>query len=133
MAGVDILKIGSVNTSLVVARKSALVRCGCFDVNVKSFQDYDMWLNMSRYYSFAYCDEKLLKKYEGVGEQTSKNPQKRRAGFEYICNKWEPTFNQHEKELFEQFKKKHYKIFLYNTILAAFHTFKYAVLSLSFS
>ncbi len=50
-----------VNLSSVLVRKSCLYDIGLFDVALPRAQDRDLWLRLSRIYTFAYLDEILTK------------------------------------------------------------------------
>ena len=108
------------STSLFLLRKSFFQAVGGFDKKLPSFQDYDMWLRLSKICSFAYCPEKLVLKYEGIGEQTSRNPIKRLNGYYDIIKKHEKELNSQEKELFKEFKDRFY----YDTMYRCFRYYK---------
>ena len=48
-----------VNLSSVLVRKECLYQIGLFDVTLPRAQDRDLWLRLSRQYTFAYLDEIL--------------------------------------------------------------------------
>lgn len=48
-------------TSSVVVRRSCLERAGLFDERLPSFQDYDLWLRLSRECRFDFVERDLLK------------------------------------------------------------------------
>jgi glycosyltransferase involved in cell wall biosynthesis len=50
-------------TSSVVVRRSCFDRVGCFDETLPSFQDYDLWIRLSREFDFDCVDRDLLKYY----------------------------------------------------------------------
>jgi glycosyltransferase involved in cell wall biosynthesis len=49
------------STSSVVVRRSALERVGPWDERLPSFQDYDLWIRLSRICSFDFVDRDLLR------------------------------------------------------------------------
>lgn len=106
-----------ISTSLVLVKKSVIVEAGGFDEELKSFQDYDMWLRISQKYNFVYCDKKLIIKYEGIGEQISVNPGKRLEGYNRICEKWDQLLDDSDKADFISFKSLHMVGIKYNRIL----------------
>ncbi len=95
------------STSLFVVKKESIVKAGLFDESLPSFQDYDMWLRLSEVCDFAYNDSILVVKYEGFGEQTSRNPKRRVAGYTRICEKYEQSLPDAQRELFKGFIKKY--------------------------
>lgn len=106
-----------ISTSLFMVRTSSIVDAGMFDETLPSFQDYDMWLNLSQKYDFAYCEQKLVLKYEGFGEQVSRNPKRRKEGYDLVVSKWEKTLSEEEKDLFQKFKNRYYYDTLYRSIV----------------
>ena len=91
------------STSLVMVRKACFDTVGLFDVNLKSFQDYDMWLRITRKFEVDYVKENLIVKIESHGEQVSMNPYKREAGMEYLKTKWLGQFDEEQKHAFGVF------------------------------
>lgn len=47
--------------SAVLVRRDCFEKCGFFDELLPSCEDWDMWLRISRHFSFTYVDEKLVK------------------------------------------------------------------------
>lgn len=70
--------IGS--TSFPLIRKDALEKIGCFDVLMKSAQDYDVWLRIAKDYRIDYIEEPLVIYHIHEGEQITSNPQKKIDG-----------------------------------------------------
>lgn len=50
-------------TSCVLVRRDCLEKVGCFDERLPSFQDYDLWIRISRQFRFDYVEEPLLNYY----------------------------------------------------------------------
>jgi len=50
-------------TSCMLVRKDCLEKVGCFDEQLPSFQDYDLWIRISREFRFDYVEEPLLNYY----------------------------------------------------------------------
>lgn len=63
--------IGS--TSFPLIRKSVFEEIGCFNVEMKAAQDYEMWLRIVRKYAVSYVKEPLVRYYVHEGEQITKN------------------------------------------------------------
>lgn len=77
--------IGS--TSFPLLRTSALKAIGGFDTEMKSAQDYDVWLRIAEKYEVNYVSETLALYHVHFGEQISKNPANRIAGLERLNEK----------------------------------------------
>lgn len=105
------------STSLFIVKRDKIMQAGLFDDELKSFQDYDMWLRLSRICEFAYCKERLVLKYEGFDEQTSKNPGRRLAGYNGVVEKYKKTLSDDELAIFQQFIENYYFGTLYITIM----------------
>ena len=80
--------IGS--TSFVVVRKDIVIEAGMFDENMKSAQDYDMWVRVVQISDIDYVDEPLVNYYVHDGENISGNPKNKVQGLERFNQKyWE--------------------------------------------
>lgn len=89
------------STSLFLIKKECFEKHGYFDENLKSFQDYDLWLNFSRFYEFDYCDDYLVTKYEHNEGQISLNPITRQLGLNSLKHKWNEILFENEKKVFK--------------------------------
>ncbi|WP_171046316.1 glycosyltransferase family 2 protein [Lentibacillus cibarius] len=74
--------IGS--TSFVILKKEALDQCGYFNNDLKSSQDYDLWLRISKGYKVNYVDIPLVNYYIHEGERISENVDNKIQGKEKI-------------------------------------------------
>lgn len=77
--------IGS--TSFPLLRKDILLEIGKFDPEMKSAQDYDVWLRIARKYNIEYTEEPLVLYHVHDGEQISKNAGYIIRGLERIIKK----------------------------------------------
>ena len=77
--------IGS--TSFPLLRKEAVERAGGFDPEMKSAQDGDLWVRVTKLYDAAFVDEPLAIYHKHTGEQISKNTGKKIAGLELFNQK----------------------------------------------
>ncbi|MRJ46910.1 glycosyltransferase [Fundicoccus ignavus] len=77
--------IGS--NSFVLIRKEVLVNIGCYDEELESNQDYDLFLRISKEYKIAGCNEVLVKYYLHDGERITTNMQKQLQGRLALHNK----------------------------------------------
>jgi len=44
-------------------RRGCFDKVGVFDENLLAFEDYDLWLRISKYYHFKYIDEPLIRAF----------------------------------------------------------------------
>ena len=93
-------------TSMFLVKKVCFEQSGNFDDSLQSFQDYDMWLNLSRSYKFDYCEEPLIVKYKHDFEQLASNPVKRQHALNTLQSKWNKLLNIKEEEDFNETIKK---------------------------
>jgi glycosyltransferase involved in cell wall biosynthesis len=77
--------IGS--TSLVLVRRQCFEVVGMFDESLSSFQDYDLWIRLSRAYQFDYIAECLLR-YRLHSNKIWTNPEAIRRGLEILLEKY---------------------------------------------
>lgn len=74
------------STSSVLVRKECFEKVGFFDESLPSFQDYDMWVRISKYFQITYVNRFLLKYY--IHEiKISSNPEKFGVGIEKMMAK----------------------------------------------
>ncbi|GJL56732.1 MAG: glycosyl transferase [Nitrospirales bacterium] len=74
------------STSSVLVKKECFETVGLFDESLPSFQDYDMWLRISKHFHITYVNEILLKYY--VHEiKISTSPEKFGKGLERMMAK----------------------------------------------
>lgn len=97
--------IGS--TSFPLLKKRDVIEVGCFDENMQSAQDYDLWLRLFKQFECDYINEELGIYHIYKGEQITKNPKKKIAGLRRL--------NEKNMEYLMQNKKAHW----YRTIKIA--------------
>ena len=74
--------------SFILIRRSVLDDSGWFNPVMKSAQDAELFLRISRKCKVDYCDEPLLNYYMNHGEQITGNPYNKIQGFEFIDKKY---------------------------------------------
>lgn len=74
-------------TSSVLLRKECFEKAGLFDKNLPSFQDYDMWIRISKLFEFEYIKEPLVK-YSVHQNKISTNLDGIRQGMEIMLEKY---------------------------------------------
>jgi len=78
------------SSSVVMARRTALLEAGLFDESLPSFQDYDMWLKVARLHTIMSHEGLVAKFIQHDGQRTSINFERRRTGLDLIVEKWSP-------------------------------------------
>lgn len=89
--------IGS--TSFPLLRKDILLEIGKFDPEMKSAQDYDVWLRIARKYNVEYVSEPLVVYHIHSGEQISKNANNKIQGLERLIQKNMDYLQDHKEVL----------------------------------
>ena len=103
-------------TSGVTVRRECFTNCGLFDVNLASFQDWDMWYRIALEYDFDCIDEGLLVFRQHLGDRTSKTKERRLQGLQQLITKWQ--FDLDDAQQFAAiFIKDTYVSSVYNSIL----------------
>ena len=121
-------------TSAVTVRRACFDRCGLFDVDLASFQDWDMWYRLANQYDFDYIESALVVFRQHLGDRTSRTKERRFLGLKQLIAKWQSDLdNPQQFEAF--FVKDTYIGSVYNSILrsqkkAAFQDW-YTLLTLS--
>jgi glycosyltransferase involved in cell wall biosynthesis len=77
--------IGATSTPLL--RRECFERVGLFDENLPSYQDYDMWIRISKEFHFEYIKESLVRSYMHENQITT-NPAAISKGFELMLMKY---------------------------------------------
>ena len=81
-----------ITSTIVSVRRDALERSGLFDPDLKSVQDWDMWLRVAETGRFATIKHPLAAFRQHAGDRTSRNPERRRAGIDQIERKWSDRY-----------------------------------------
>jgi len=103
-------------TSGVTVRRECFTNCGLFDVNLTSFQDWDMWYRIALDYDFDCLNEALVIFRQHLGDRTSKTKERRLQGLKQLINKWQSDLD--DAQQFEAiFTKDTYVSLIYNSIL----------------
>lgn len=75
-------------SSAVTIKRECVKRCGLFDENLVSFQDWDFWFRIAYFFPFAHIPVMLVHYKQHLGDRTSHNEYKSRIGINQICEKW---------------------------------------------
>lgn len=76
------------STSLIMIRREVLIKYQNFDEELPSFQDYDMWLRVTKSGDMHCVNQELVVFRQHSGERVSINIVKRLAGLTMILEKW---------------------------------------------
>ena len=93
-----------ISRSLDIATATAMVRrccfdkVGVFDENLLAFEDYDLWLRISKYYRFKYIDEPLIRAFLQEDSITL-NADASVTAMEHIISKYWEDFAKYPKAL----------------------------------
>lgn len=85
--------IGS--TSFPLIKKDCFQHCGMFDTRLKSCQDFELWLRITKKYKVDYVDEPLVNYYIHGNERISFNPLNRIQGITSINTKYKDYLKRH--------------------------------------
>ena len=85
--------IGS--TSFPLIRKECFQECGMFDTNLKSSQDFDLWLRIAKKYKVDYINEPLVNYYVHDNERLTTNPVYKIQGKLAINRKYQDYLESH--------------------------------------
>jgi glycosyltransferase involved in cell wall biosynthesis len=82
----ELLKTNFIGTPASVVKKSCFDRAGLFG-NIPRLQDWELWLRISRFYSFKHIDEPLLNAYR-CSDSISRNRRALITARKYILKKY---------------------------------------------
>ncbi len=105
-----LLATNFVSLSSAIVKKECFVKVGMFE-NIPRFQDWELWLRISKYYSFKHLREPLVKVYR-QSDSISRNTDVLISARKYILSKYYDELSKTSKLL-----SKHYSdigIFLCN-------------------
>jgi glycosyltransferase involved in cell wall biosynthesis len=96
-----LLRGNFVTTQAAVVRRTCLERAGLFDERLPRFQDWELWLRISRHYHFKYIDEPLVLVYYTPDSISASRSNVVRA-FELVLEKHNEEFEKSD-ELFAHY------------------------------
>ncbi|MDO5545580.1 MAG: glycosyltransferase family 2 protein [Eubacteriales bacterium] len=88
--------IGS--TSFPLLRTECVRAVGGFDVNVKSCQDYDLWIRLISHYAMAFVGEALAKYYYSEDSTFKQGNQKYIEGSFFLMEKYRQLYESHPED-----------------------------------
>lgn len=87
--------IGSV--SFVMIKKKCFDSCGDFNEQLKSCQDWDMWIRILRKYKLCYIEEALVLYHKHENERISTNCKNQLQGHKYILDNYQKYMKDNPK------------------------------------
>jgi glycosyltransferase involved in cell wall biosynthesis len=93
----DLSKRNFITTSSILLRRECFEKCGLFDENMPTSSDYDMWIRISKRYSFVIIKDPLVRYYTNENSLTF-NYEKMVRGREILFEKYDSLFKQNPKE-----------------------------------
>jgi glycosyltransferase involved in cell wall biosynthesis len=98
-------------SSIVSITRECIIKCGLFDENLASFQDWDYWFRIAHHFRFFHIPVILVYYRQHLRNRTSINEDKRKKGLSQIHHKW-------ESEIYPKvFLKSWKRILYYNSSL----------------
>ncbi|WP_347272769.1 glycosyltransferase family 2 protein [Candidatus Kuenenia sp.] len=76
-----------IGTPTVLIKRECIEKSGAFDENLPCLEDWDLWIRVSKYYSFAYIPENLVFAYESINS-VNINKENNALALEAILNKY---------------------------------------------
>ena len=93
----DIYKDNFIITSSILLRRECFEKCGLFDENMPTSSDYDMWIRISKDFSFEII-KKALVNYYIHGDKLTFNYEKKIKGLEVLLEKHGNLLKKYRKE-----------------------------------
>ncbi len=94
-------------TSTMLIKRECFDRCGDWDQNLPSFNEYDLCLRFAKEYKFKWISEPLVVEISHEGENITSNLEKRMSGIEKIIVKWGNEMKQvHGPDTVSEFEKQ---------------------------
>ena len=101
-AMIDLPKGNPIATSSILLRRECFEKCGLFDENMLTGSDYDMWIRISKKFSFKVIKNALVKYYIHENSLTF-NYEKRARSLEILLEKHKDFFKSDYKGYSKQY------------------------------
>jgi glycosyltransferase involved in cell wall biosynthesis len=92
----DFSKDNFITTSSVLLRRECFEKCGLFDESMPTNSDYDMWIRISKSFSFKIIKKALVNYYIHENRLTF-NHEKKARGLEILFEKYDDLFKKNYK------------------------------------
>lgn len=93
---VELLRRNFIDLSAAVVRRNCFFTSGMFDEALPCFQDWELWIRLSRDFEFYYLDEVQATAYYS-DDSISINPHKQINALRHILEKYESDFSVHKR------------------------------------
>jgi glycosyltransferase involved in cell wall biosynthesis len=98
----DLSKDNFITTSSILLRRECFEKCGLFDESMLACSDYDMWIRISKHFSFKFTKTTLVKYYIHKNSLTF-DYEKKTRGIEILFEKHDDFFKNNYKEYSKQY------------------------------
>jgi len=98
----DLSKGNFITTSSILLRRECFEKCGLFDESMPTSSDYDMWIRISKTFSFKFIKNALVKYYIHKNSLTF-DYEKKTRGLEIIFEKHDDFFKKNYEEYSKQY------------------------------
>jgi len=99
---IDLSKGNPIATSSILLRRECFEKCGLFDESMLTCSDYDMWIRISKNFSFKIIENALVKYYFNENGLTL-NYEKQARGLEILLKKHDDFFKSDYKGYSKQY------------------------------
>jgi len=89
----DLSKGNFITTSSLLLRRDCFEKCGLFDESMPTCSDYDMWIRISKHFSFKIIKNALVN-YSIHEDRLTSNYEKRARGLEILVEKHDDFFKK---------------------------------------
>ena len=97
-------------TSAIMFRSEVFIKAGKFDENFVSFQDYDLWIRISKFYKIFAIEEHLVIVNDHMESRVGVDQQIRLKGLNQFLHKWKTTIAEEVGYNYvESIRKNHLK------------------------
>ncbi|MCG2686888.1 glycosyltransferase family 2 protein [Candidatus Parcubacteria bacterium] len=113
------------STSFFILKTLVFKKSGLFDESLPSFQDYDLWIRIAKYYEFEFVEEYLAIKHNHEGSQIAKDLKPRLKGLNLFLKKWGDKIKKEAGiNVFNNIQRMHLSTIYHNAVfdnLISFH------------
>ncbi len=102
----NLLKQNFIPLPTALIRKNVFNKIGLFDEKLKSGQDWDLWLRISKKYKFSYVSDVSTVIYLSHSDRISINPERKIKGWKRILDKYKTDYEEHPSLLSNKYKTK---------------------------
>jgi glycosyltransferase involved in cell wall biosynthesis len=92
----DLSKDNPIATSSILLRRECFEECGLFDGSMPAVSDYDMWIRISKKFSFVFIKEPLIR-YHIHKNRITHNYEKKIIGLEILFKKHDEFFKSNPR------------------------------------